>query len=329
MLPLVRRPLLLLVVLTTLLPIGVPPASAGTDVLRLAGPTRLETAVRISTDTYDGGDADAVVLARADEFPDALAGAPLAAAKRAPLLLTPTDSLAPVVADEISRVLPEGGTVYLLGGPVALSDTVRADVEALGYVTMRLAGPSRYETALAIADEASTDPAFITIADGDTFPDALIAGSLAAAFADSVTVLTAGEVLPETVASYLDGRDPSFGLVTIGPAAEAALNREDVFNVAGPDAATRSVEAARAFYGTDPTGVSLASVEAFPDGLAGGAHAFRAGRVPLLLTFAGDLPQAHRAYIAELSADGRSHVYGGNRAIEEVVVDQLRAALAS
>ena len=86
------------------------PASSGSD--------RLATAIAISVQAFPTkGSAKAVVLAGGWSFADALAGAPLAAAKGGPLLLTATASLDARVATEIARVLPAGGTVLRPRGP--------------------------------------------------------------------------------------------------------------------------------------------------------------------------------------------------------------------
>ncbi len=85
-------------------------------VARLSGVDRDATAVRVSQEDFPGpASAQAVVLASNAAFPDALAGTPLAVAVGGPLLLSPPADLDPVVAAEISRVLPAGATVYLLG----------------------------------------------------------------------------------------------------------------------------------------------------------------------------------------------------------------------
>ena len=82
----------------------------------------------------------AVVLARADSFPDALAGTPLAAAKSAPLLLTGSASLDSRTMAEIQRVLTPGKTVFLLGGSVALSPSIANTLGAAGYADRALRG---------------------------------------------------------------------------------------------------------------------------------------------------------------------------------------------
>ena len=89
-------------------------------VTRLSGPDRFATAIAVSRDSFPEDDsAAAVVLARGDDpngFADALAGGPLAVDRDGPLLITNPDQLFDAVAAEIDRVLPDGATVYLLGG---------------------------------------------------------------------------------------------------------------------------------------------------------------------------------------------------------------------
>src|SRR5699024_2714295 len=94
-----------------------------------AEPGRVEVAITASQHRFDDGEAAAVVLARADEYPDALAGTTLAAEHDAPLLLTSSDQLLDNVADEITRVLGDAGQVFLAGGTAALDDTVEQSVD--------------------------------------------------------------------------------------------------------------------------------------------------------------------------------------------------------
>jgi hypothetical protein len=86
---------------------------------RFFGPTRIETAVDISRSQFPHG-AEEVYLARADDFPDALAGGALT---RGPILLVPQCGTLPqVVGFEIERLDPE--RVIALGGTAAVCDTI-------------------------------------------------------------------------------------------------------------------------------------------------------------------------------------------------------------
>ena len=100
-------------------------AAASTSIVdRISGSDRYATAAAISQADFPTGDASAVVLARGDDYPDALVGAPLAAAKNAPLLLTTGPTMPTVTQTELHRVLAAGGTVYVLGGTSAVPASV-------------------------------------------------------------------------------------------------------------------------------------------------------------------------------------------------------------
>jgi putative cell wall-binding protein len=87
-------------------------------VTRLAGPDRYATSVEVSKATFADG-ADRVYLATGRNFPDALAGGPVAANGPGPLLLVPGTCLPPSVSDEIARLAPD--RLVFLGGSSAVS----------------------------------------------------------------------------------------------------------------------------------------------------------------------------------------------------------------
>ena len=124
-----------------------------TVVFRLAGADRFGTAIAVSACKFPtAGSAGAVVLARADDYPDAFVGSALAAARGAPLLFTSGSVLNAATQSEIQRVLAAGRTVYLFGGTSAIPASVATTLTSLGYVVTRYAGADRYGTALAVAN---------------------------------------------------------------------------------------------------------------------------------------------------------------------------------
>lgn len=92
-------------------------AYTGGGVTRLAGADRYATAVRTSQ-AFWPGTSEVVYLATGGDFADALAGIPAAGADSAPLLLTRSDCLPQVVADELARLAP--AQVVVLGGETAV-----------------------------------------------------------------------------------------------------------------------------------------------------------------------------------------------------------------
>ena len=117
--------------------------------MRIAGADRFGTAdAALAAEFPTAGSAGAVVLATAANYPDALVCTALAAAKNAPLLFV-SGSLSAGTKADIVRVLPAGGTVYLLGGTSAIPDSVKTALTALGFTVTRYPGSDRYGTALA------------------------------------------------------------------------------------------------------------------------------------------------------------------------------------
>lgn len=126
-----------------------------------------------------------VVLARNDVFADALAGSPLAADDSCVLYTTggETAPLDPATRTEIDRVLPDGGRVRIMGGTLAVSAAVQDELTAADYVVERFAGPTRFETAEAIARRVVEERPGTTeamLAYGFNFPDAVTGGAYGA-----------------------------------------------------------------------------------------------------------------------------------------------------
>lgn len=294
------------------------------SVTRLAGDERVATAAAISLASFPGaGSAGAVVLAVADRFPDALAGTPLAAASSGPLLLTQGDELSAPARDEISRVLPAGGEVIILGGEQAVGGAVAGELAGLGYDVSRVAGEDRYETAVAIAHDALGTPEHVLVATGRDFPDSLGAGAAAAAIGGAV-LLSDGDELPPGTAAFL-AEHPEVVPVTVGGPARDALPGAD--SMAGENRYETSVLVAERYFPTAPV-LGLASGRQFPDGLAGGAHVGSAGG-PVLVVEPDQLPgEVDEFLVSRTGTVGIAYVYGGDEAVVPVVVDAVLAALS-
>jgi putative cell wall-binding protein len=139
--------------------IGVPARAdhVGVHVYRLGGADNIGLSVEVSK-FHDPGVAyndHEAFLARADVYADALTASAGIAIREAPLFLTSPDSLDPRVAAELER----RGTshIYILGGEQAISPAVESDLQSRGMTTERLAGATRVETALAIAESFGAD----------------------------------------------------------------------------------------------------------------------------------------------------------------------------
>lgn len=298
---------------------------------RLAGADRVATAISASTDAFPGR-AQAVVIARADAFPDALAGAPLAEHVRGPLLVTGSDRLDPRVAAELTRL---GATrAYLLGGTAALAEQVAADLAALGVTDVqRVAGADRFATAALVARLVGGTNAYLV--NGTAFADA-VAASAIAAHQGRPLLLTATAEVPAATQAYLDeGLVTSLQLVggsaviAEGVAQTLAEEIRDVSRIAGADRYETSLLLAEAgvLAGQDPTQLSLATGTDWPDALAAGPAAAVDEGVVLLVPaeVTADAPAArwleqHAAILEDV------RVLGGTAAVP-AGVDQAVADL--
>lgn len=289
--------------------------------VRVAGQDRISTAVAASAARFPAGAASTVVLAGADDYPDALAGAPLAAVRRGPLLLTPADTLDQRTAAELRRVIGPGGTVALLGGPAALSDAVEGAVRAAvpGAAVVRLAGRDRFQTAVSVAG-AMGDPARVFEADGTGFADAVIASS-AAASSGAAVLLTDGSASAPATTTYLR-LHPGDATVAVGAPAVAADPAAGL-QIAGADRyETAAAVAGRLFPA--PARAAVATGAAYPDALVAAA----VGGPLLLTTPDGSLPAAEAGYLAGASP-GAIRVFGGTGAVPSGAVLACQYATVS
>ncbi len=180
-------------------------------------------------DPYMG---DYAVIARDDDFADALSGSSLSFGQ-GPLLFTYSPAsaaalgrdpgeLADITRAELLRTVPRGRTVYLLGGTAALDAGLDAQLEGLGYDVVRFAGAGREGTARLVSQEVSrlvdeftastdfVDTNMVLIATRGNWPDAVVAGSVGAFWGMPILLADVEPpVHPETLAA-LDELRPDY-----------------------------------------------------------------------------------------------------------------------
>jgi putative cell wall-binding protein len=284
------------IVHTDALPAAAPPLNLAPD--RLDAASKPAVSVAASVAHWAAQSARTVVLARFDQFADALAGIPLALAKGGPLLLCSPGGVEEEVVKEIQRVLPKGGTVYLLGGQQALSGAVEATIREFGFTPRRVAGPDRMSTAVGVADEIGP-AANAFIVNAWNFPDALSAGSAAGAASGGAHILlTNPDAVPGPTAAKLSGggyqrRFVFGGPVVVHDATAAGLRANE--RIAGADRDGTSAAAANRFF-PKPAAAWVADGGDFVGGIAGGAMAAKLGGPLLLAT--GKIAEPVRTYLA-------------------------------
>ena len=206
-------------------------------VTRIAGDNRYATANAIASkvmtlldSAYDG----TVLIATGEDFPDALAAAPLAAANGWPLLLAhPSTGLSAAS----KATMEYAQNVLILGGTGVVSPATENYLQmTYGAPNVdRLFGANRYATAVAIASFGVTDAGLawngVGVATGENYPDAL-AGGVLQGNAGSVMLLTTSASLSSDTAAALTAHKSVIDTVTFfgGTGAVMPATRTAVVN---------------------------------------------------------------------------------------------------
>jgi putative cell wall-binding protein len=238
-------------------------------------------------------------------------------------------------------VLPPGRTVYLLGGEAAISAGVAQQVAAAGYSVVRLAGPSRVETALRVADEVRRlNPGARDVLVARAFG---VPGNESAGWADSVTggaygaragipvVLTQTDGVHPATAAWLQADQPSRSILLGGTAALSAAVESGVpraQRVSGAERTATATAIATQLWGAGASGERRFTVingfdeRGWAHGLAVAGLAADA-QAPLLMV----TPQVSAATASMVSACGAAQVdvllIGGQDVIPAATVAEL------
>lgn len=301
-----------------------PAPPSGVSTTRESGqpPNRIGTAIAVSKSDYAAGNAQSVVVARNDVYADALTGGPLAAAKQGPLLLTEPSKLNSATAAEMQRVLPAGGTVYLLGGNAALAPNVANAIQALGYKVVRVSGPTRFATAVAVARQLG-NPKVDFLATGLNFPDALSAGPAAVA-QQAAILLSNGSSQSAVTAAYLASSQPATVYAVGGEACQAD---PQAICVADTDRFGTAVAVAQKFF-PNPSTIGVATGLDFPDALAADPALGLEGSPIILVNPNVPLPANTLSYLSSTKSVRNIQVFGGSAAVSQSVVQQVLSALS-
>ncbi|MDA3935793.1 MAG: cell wall-binding repeat-containing protein [Actinomycetota bacterium] len=308
------------------------PLSFGATAQRVHGADRFETCAALSRHVFER--ADYVVIASGRDFPDALVAGPLAAALRAPLLLTEPNVLPTAVATEVRRL--GASQAVIVGGENAVASTVVVDLVLAGVraeAIERIGGEDRYETAAMVASrlaETVGSCARVVLATGEDFPDALAVSSFAGATGCPV-LLTRCDVLPGVTERAIAGLNADTTLVVGGELAVSSAVEACVPDPVRVEGANR-YETARAvaehafLNGLCYRRVTVVSGSDFPDALCAGVWG-ALERTPLVLTdgkaASSDTVGFFEAHCTSIES---ILVVGGERAVSVQAVRDLTSA---
>lgn len=288
---------------------------------RLSGKTRYDTAIEISKSGWQDG-ADTVVLATGLDFPDALAGSPLAYKYDAPILLTRSDKLTPVTKEEIKRLGAD--RVIILGSTGAVSKPVEDELRDMEIDVRRLGGKDRFQTAQLIAKELNSKSGKAIVATGYNYPDALAVGPYAARNEVPI-LLTRKDSTSEYTMQALNGVSTTYVIGGTGAVSKKVANElpGKVERISGVTRFETASEIIREFNLGDQQAL-VATGFNFADALTGAVLA-ASKNAPLLLVKDGQVTEPIETTIAQRKIQNFI-LLGGTQAVN---VDQDLAKLAA
>lgn len=308
-------------------------ASSNSNVIRLGGTDRYDTSVKIAQ--YGWKQADTVFIAGAEndnDFADAIAGTPLAHSFDAPILLTRASALPDNVSAEITSLTPKN--IYILGGTGVVSQGIEDGLKAKGYNVTRVAGQTRYDTAIQIAkelwnkypstsDKVGSDTG-VVVTTGKKFQYAM---SVAAnvAINHGAILYSDGDTLNHDVENLIAG-DKNIQSVQIiggdkvlGVKGDLYTNNPGLFSIDNYNSIDELEKGEGHLENT--TGVAAASDTIFPDALSGSALAAKLGYA-LILSDGKDFPYTVNDFENKLSG---GLIFGGT----QVMSDGMSSKMAS
>lgn len=294
------------------------------EINRIYGADRFKTATEISKTYADA--VDTVILANAHNYPDALAGAPLAGIINAPILITNADNLPEDTLTEIQRLSPTN--ILLLGGENSISERVAEKLSQNGYEVKRISGSNRYQTALEIAMDLRERHATgtICIASGENYPDALALTPVA--ISQKSPILLSGR---DTLDPYVKQAIMDWGIEKIviagGPSTiSAEVEQElkalgsDVIRLYGDNRYDTAVNIARSGL-TDIKSTFITDGSNFVDALTAGPLAGK-NNAAILLTSKTELPGVVKTYLKDTGIKDIM-VIGGPSSVSDLILDNL------
>lgn len=280
---------------------------------RIYGIDRYETAVEISKKGWEN--ATTVVITTAWNFPDALAGAPLAYQHDAPILLTNDDSLPSSTINEINRL--GASKAFILGGTAAVSNDVKVELESIGLDVQRIFGANRSETAIHINNELEGSNKAI-IVDGNNYPDALAVAPYAARNGIPIYLTERGELTPETL-DAIQGVNQTYIIGGVNAVSNEVVAQSPNSTRVSGNNRFDTVAQIVAEFNLDVSTSYFATGNNFADALTGSVLAAKNNGAILLVN--NDDPEQIEPFLSSVE---NAFILGGTGAVNQDVFDQIK-----
>lgn len=307
-----------------------PPVYESAGVGRIAGDTRIDTAIEIAKATFKDRVKN-VVIARSDIFADALSGSVLSYKYDAPILLVgQSESDLQKVLTYMKNTLDVDGNVFILGEYGAVSTYVEQRIKESFKGVKRIGGADRYETSAKIAEYLNVPKGTpVVFASGEDFPDALSVSGAAAARQYPILLVQKDEV-PDAIKKKIIDIKPAKvfiiglqGAVSKGDEEQilevTALDKSNVVRIGGIDRYETSIETAK-YFDMEGSSVGIATGIDFPDALASSIFGAKLS-TPILLVDE-KLSESTIQYLKDKKLTGIV-IFGGTGAVSEYLEEQL------
>jgi lactocepin len=320
----------------------------------LWGEQSYNTALEIANTAFTS--TDTVVLARYNDFQDAMSATGLAGATNAAILLTEQDKLSDGVEAEIQSLGAK--TVYIIGGEAAVKPEVQTKVGTIPGVSSvkRISGNEAWDTSVecakelkAVQKQSGTTPEknYAAVAMSTNFQDALSLSSFAYKYQVPIFLETYDKQMPDNVKEMLTGSgDYAASDIYIpgGPGAvpfntvEDALGQRTYVRMYGENGYDTSNEIAKYLVNNKLLSASYvcvasgAQVAKGTDALAGAALAGKNSGVMLLINDKESFEDVNTKTIdkfltSNASSVGSTYVLGGTGVISDDTRNRISTIL--
>ncbi|MFL0268871.1 cell wall-binding repeat-containing protein [Candidatus Clostridium radicumherbarum] len=310
-------------------------AADSSQYTRLFGADRYHTAIAVAKANWTTS--DYAVIARGDDFADALCAGPLAKAYNAPILLTAPSKLDPDVVTLLNNLKVK--TVFIVGGTGAVSDNVKKQITDLNIDVNRISGSDRYGTSEKVAEELKSKIGSITkvaVATGLDFPDALSISPIASNLSMPI-LLTNTNSMPSQISQFLSANSitQSYVVGGAGVVSDAVKNKlPSPIRLGGADRYATNAAVLNQFdsvlnynniYVTVADGTSN---DEFADALSGSVAAAKTAS-PMILVYKS-LPDIIGNFIyPRLMGNTKVIALGGTAVVPQSIVDLLVSKAAA
>jgi putative cell wall-binding protein len=293
-------------------------------VSRFGGKDRFEVNKQMTGKTADHN-LDYVILADAQNYPDALASGVLnGSLNSATLLVQNEQSIINANIAEAKRLLKPNGKILIVGGPASVSLNVENAFKNV-FPVERIGGKDRIEVSTSIAERVTANPSEIFLTYGLVFSDALSIVPYATK-AGIPIILQYGNGLDSAVQAYIQ-KHPSIKKVTIVSGTGVipisvetqlkSLGVTTVERVAGLNRYDTSLMIAQKYF-ANCTNVALANGYVFADALSGNQFAYK-NNMPIILVENNNAIDATKTFVKN-HANQNIFLYGGPATINDNII---------